>query len=222
MKFHTGDWLKDPKLSMCDPATRGIWIDALCAMHEDGRSGTLTGSLAQIARVLRCTESALHSALNDLTSTGAASVDERNGIVTLVNRRMQREANARELNQIRQERFREKHQCNDPTTPMSLLGSISDSLYLFKEFYKEYPRKENPKKAKEAFVKAGITEEMMPGIIEWLNEAKQSEQWQDKTKIPHPTTFLNQRRWEGDPPPKKQSNLPDYSGIHFGDEEEEF
>ena len=40
--WYTGDWMKDPRLSRCSPATRGIWADLLCAMHEDDRSGSLS------------------------------------------------------------------------------------------------------------------------------------------------------------------------------------
>jgi hypothetical protein len=39
-------------------------------------------------------------------------------------------------------------------------------------------------------------------MLKWLDRGKRSEQWQDRTKIPHPATWLNQRRWEADPPPE--------------------
>lgn len=38
-------------------------------------------------------------------------------------------------------------------------------------------------------------------ILDWLELAKKSEQWQDVSKIPHPSTIINQRRWEGSAPP---------------------
>jgi hypothetical protein len=34
MKFYPGDWRQDPALRMCDLATRGLWIEMLCIMHE--------------------------------------------------------------------------------------------------------------------------------------------------------------------------------------------
>ncbi len=211
MQFYTGDWLKDPKLSMCLPATRGIWIDAVAAMHENGHFGTLSGTPDQLIRILRCTETALMSAISDLQATGAADVTLRNAqgnaIITLVNRRMQREAKERQDNKLRQERYRNKGKHNGknngPITEMSqsevYISLSSDSL--FKSFYSSYPRKENPKKAKEAFIKAGITAEMMPELLEWLEKAKSSKQWQDPSAIPHAATWLNQERWKGDPPP---------------------
>jgi len=229
MQFNTGDWLKDPKLSMCLPATRGIWIDAVAAMHEDGRSGSLSGTPCQLTRVLRCTESALMAAIDDLQTTGAADVTVRNGNVTLINRRMNREAKIREANRLRQAKCRGHTECHSDVTTMSQPSGysyISDSSIkkrinaLFDSFYQAYPRKENPRKARAEFQRSGITEEMMPQILDWLEKAKKSEQWTDKCKIPHPSTWLHQRRWEGDPPPppcaKRQTHAPSVAESLFG------
>ena len=61
--------------------------------------------------------------------------------------------------------------------------------------------RESPKTAKSAFLKLNPDAELLAVMLVWLEKAKQSQQWQDKSKIPHPATWLNQRRWEGDPPP---------------------
>lgn len=200
MQFNTGDWLKDPKLSMCLPATRGIWIDAIAAMHEDRRSGTLSGSLCQLARVLRCTEPALIAALDDLQATGAGDVTQRNGCITLINRRMFREAKDRENNRLRQERFRYGPDDNGGITPLSPSDVVS-LKGLFVRFWEAYPRHEAKQNAWKSFLKLQPGEELLGVMISWLGAACKSEQWQDKTKIPHPATWLNQRRWEDDPPP---------------------
>jgi hypothetical protein len=44
-------------------------------------------------------------------------------------------------------------------------------------------------------------QQILAGIERW----KQTEQWQVIEHIPHPTTFLNDRRWEDDPPATEQS-----------------
>src|SRR5688500_14639992 len=90
-QFYPGDWLKDPQLSMCSPASRGVWMDLLCAMHELGRSGQVTGTVDQLCRLCRCTAAEMSAALTELESTKTASVSERNGVVTVICRRMQRE-----------------------------------------------------------------------------------------------------------------------------------
>jgi hypothetical protein len=214
MQFDVADWLSDANLSICQPSTRGIWIDAIAAMFRNGRSGTLTGTPMQLARVLRCTEPALMAAIDDLQTTGTADVTRRNGKVTLINRRMSREANERENNRLRQKRHRNKINSNGEQTQLSqtsiYVSSSSDSVLsleeLFKKFYEAYPRKENPHLAKKAFEAAQITPELLIVILEWLKKAVVSEQWSDKTKIPHPSTWLNQKRWLGDPPPVKVTN----------------
>lgn len=107
-QFYTGDWMKDAQLGKCSPATRGIWIDAMCAMHDSDRSGTLAGTPDQLIRVLRCSLAELRAAIAELKATGAADVTERNGSVTLVNRRMQRDYRERLMTRERVKR----HRCN--------------------------------------------------------------------------------------------------------------
>jgi len=53
-QFYPGDWLKDAALARCTPATRGVWMDLLCAMHDLNRSGELRGTADQLARLARC------------------------------------------------------------------------------------------------------------------------------------------------------------------------
>lgn len=112
--LYTGDWLKDPSLSICAPAARGVWMDLLCAMHEAGRLGELRGTIEQLARVARCSTAELVQALTELQATGAAIVKERNGIYSVVNRRMKREAELREKATARQRAARSRRVCVTP------------------------------------------------------------------------------------------------------------
>lgn len=105
-QFYTGDWLKDPALSMCSPATRGIWMDILCAAHELARSGQITGTPDQLARICRCTAADFIAAVNELQTTGTADVRERRGIYTITNRRMRRAWLEKEDNRARQQKRR--------------------------------------------------------------------------------------------------------------------
>jgi hypothetical protein len=112
-QFYPGDWLKDPELSMCAPATRGIWIDILCAMHELGRSGQVTGTVDQLCRLCRCTAAEMSAALTELTNTKAALTSERNGVVTVINRRMQREHKERVAGKERVKKYRSNGNVTD-------------------------------------------------------------------------------------------------------------
>ena len=117
MLFMVGDWLKDPAISACSPLARGVWMDLLCAMHENHRSGQITGTRDQLARLGRCTTRDLDHALADLQTSQAADVTERAGIVTVINRRMRREYNERNGSRLRKVKQRSKgasHQCHDP------------------------------------------------------------------------------------------------------------
>jgi hypothetical protein len=40
-QFYPGDWLTDPKLNLCSPQTKGVWIDILCHMHLSDEPGFL-------------------------------------------------------------------------------------------------------------------------------------------------------------------------------------
>jgi hypothetical protein len=105
LDLHAGDWMKDPKVSACLPATRGIWMDAICAMHESG-TFALTGTVAQLARICRASESEMQSAIDDLCHTGAANISQRNGYVTLVNRRRKRASEQRDATKERVRKYR--------------------------------------------------------------------------------------------------------------------
>lgn len=105
-KFEFNVWLTDPELSLCKPATRGIWIDAICRMLQLDRCGQLQGLVADLARVCRCSPNEMRSALDDLKSRNAADIAECDGVVTLQNRRMRREWTDRKSNSDRQKRVR--------------------------------------------------------------------------------------------------------------------
>lgn len=126
-QFYPGDWMKDPKLGLCSPATRGIWIDCLCAMHESDPRGIIEGSADQLARLLRASSSDVQSAVDELLATGAATVTLRNGKITLTNRRMVKEAKEREANRLRQDRHRKKRNSNENVTLHSSSSSSSSS-----------------------------------------------------------------------------------------------
>lgn len=127
MPFYTGDWLKDPELSLCTPATRGVWADLISRMHESGRVGSLSGTLDQLARLARCLPADVALAMTDLQTTGAADVTyERNGVITVTNRRMNREAKEREANALRQSRHRGSKSSNGHITALSRLYEVED------------------------------------------------------------------------------------------------
>lgn len=106
LKFFPGDWLKEPSLTICSPATRGIWIDLICVMHESGGVGQLTGTVAQLAKLARCSAAEMEQSIRELDAYKIARVTVRNSKVTLLSRRLKREEITRKNGAIRAARFR--------------------------------------------------------------------------------------------------------------------
>jgi hypothetical protein len=110
-KFFPADWLSDPALSMCSAATRGVWMDLLCAMYS-GNTGDLTGTAEQLARIARCTPEEVAAALDELQLTKTANVTchanvtESHKIFTVMSRRIARECKIRQDNKLRKQRQR--------------------------------------------------------------------------------------------------------------------
>ncbi len=106
MQFFTRDWLGDPAVTQCEPATRGILFDWLCAMHELDRTYKITGTREKLAKSGRCSLVQCEAALSDLRGTNSADVTERGGVVTVINRRLLREYKARNSSKLRMKKMR--------------------------------------------------------------------------------------------------------------------
>lgn len=63
----------------------------------------------------------------------------------------------------------------------------------FEIFWQAYPRKVGKPAAKKAWGRVNV---LSGDVLDGLEHWKRSVQWQDTQFIPHPATFLNQRRWE--------------------------
>lgn len=73
MPFNVGDWLKDPAVSSCSAATRGVWFDLLCRLHA-GRLKGIRATLAQMTRLCRCSELEALTAIQEIAINGVAIV----------------------------------------------------------------------------------------------------------------------------------------------------
>ena len=68
----------------------------------------------------------------------------------------------------------------------------------FDRFWDSYPRKEAKQTAKKAFEKLNPDEDLFQTMLEAIERFKGSAQWREENGrfIPHPATWINQRRWE--------------------------
>lgn len=72
----------------------------------------------------------------------------------------------------------------------------------FAEFWKLYPKKVGKAAAMKAWKRAKIDADLFDRILEAVEAAKESEQWQREGGrfIPNPTTWINQGRWDDELP----------------------
>jgi hypothetical protein len=116
-QFYWGDWLRDTQLQMASTIARGVWINALCRMWDAVPRGILSGMPDELARLCGCTPEEFAVFLREAESFGFADIRrpvttgnalERDGLVTVANRRMVRDEKARQDNANRQARYKQK------------------------------------------------------------------------------------------------------------------
>lgn len=77
---------------------------------------------------------------------------------------------------------------------------IKETIYIcaFDKFWSIYPRKVNKKKALQSWKKIKPDSLLLEKILSAVKKQSSSKQWLDSggKYIPHPTTWLNGRRWE--------------------------
>ena len=80
----------------------------------------------------------------------------------------------------------------------------------FDIFYKAYPKHKGKEAAKKAWEKIKPDDNLLQVILKSLESFKKSKQWQkDKGEfIPHPATWLNNKRWEDEPDLQPQAQDP--------------
>lgn len=75
----------------------------------------------------------------------------------------------------------------------------------FERFWSVYPRHIAKQNAKKSFDKLNPDDELLEVMIRAVNEQKKTDQWtKDNGQfIPHPATWINQKRWEDESVPAK-------------------
>jgi hypothetical protein len=89
----------------------------------------------------------------------------------------------------------------------------------FEQFWQIYPRHEVKVKARQVFERINPDDDTLKAMLQWIGQAKYSKQWQSPHFIPHPATWLNQRRWEDDVPPLPEIHT-DTVGLYTGEDTE--
>lgn len=133
-KFFPLDWLRDTR--QLSSKARAAWIDILAIAWNEPKRGVYTRDIESMMRELGLIEQEVDNVLAELSSV--ATVTHRNDFltreVTIESRRMRREERARELNAIRQQRFRN----NGKITALSR-ESVPETLEVRSKTLKTYP-----------------------------------------------------------------------------------
>jgi hypothetical protein len=228
--------LDDPKVQrLADHLFRG-WVNILCLASKHG--GKLP-SIPDIAFCLRIPDDQADSLVQSLLD---ARLLEDNGEFLTPHNWSERQY-VDSTNAIRQQRFREKKRSNNqPVTESNGVTNVkitpldtdtdtdtetdtekkktkhsrSPKLAEFEQFWSEYPRKTAKGGAEKAWLKA-IGQTDAETILAGLRSAKFSS---DPQYVPHPATWLNQRRWEDGPQARKLTLAEQYAMDSFGDDQD--
>jgi hypothetical protein len=113
-QFYTGDWIKSPELTKCSAATRGIWIDLLCRIHDLDKDGRISGTVVSLARQARAFPDEMERALAELEEAEVCGIERVEGsdLIVITSRRMQRDQRQRGGNRERQQRYRDSRSSN--------------------------------------------------------------------------------------------------------------
>jgi hypothetical protein len=96
VKWYPANWSSEPGLRLCCAATRGIWAEALNTMMLRG-SDRVEGTLQQLSRLCCCENDEMTTAVQQLSEQNVAQVNEQNGNISIINRRMARELEIKRL-----------------------------------------------------------------------------------------------------------------------------
>ncbi len=220
-QFYPADWRKDPALSACSLAARGLWIELMCIAHEGGTYGVLSingkpMAPAQIARMVGESPSSVVKLLAELEDAGVFSRDEQGCIFS---RRMVKDEHVRNVRadagrlggnpKLLKQKDKQKDNREPPPSSSSSSSSSEkeDSAGEpaespgFAEFWKAWPsndRKQAKGKCLDAWKKAHAERDAAL-ILAHVESLKQTQSWRKNSGefIPAPLVYLNNRRWEG-------------------------
>ncbi len=150
-QFYPNDWLSDVQLQTSSATAKGVWINCLCRMWYAPEKGKLTGFPENLTRLFGVTGQEFNTFLEEGERNGFVTVSRNgDGEVTLINRRMYKDAKAKSLAAVRQTRFREKLRSNGKVTPPSSSSSSSSSSLKNKKKY--IIKKKTPQEIKQKYL----------------------------------------------------------------------
>lgn len=213
--------LDDPKVQSLPDSLFKAWINILCLAC---RCGGRLPNVMDIAFSLRMSLAKTEAVITALKGKGL--IDNVDGCETPHNwhgRQFQSDLSTARVKRFRNaqrnvsetasatppEQIQNRTDTDTPTVPSRTKRSLVEYSGGFLSFWNAYPRRVGKGAAAKAWKAAKPDEELTLKILSALEEAKASPQWRRDNGqfIPHPSTWLNQRRWEDEPPSPKNGHV---------------
>lgn len=230
-QFYFSDYMRDTRILSLQ--ARGAWMDILCIMWFADERGRCNADVTQMKRLWGVEIDTAKAVLDEIITCKICDVEtDCNGNVTLINRRMVRDENERNLTKLRVKRFREKKDVTQMKRKCNVVSSSSSSSSNnkkhirkaavfasdgFEKFWKEYPKKKSIGDAEKAWQKINPGEHLIDEILSAVQRAKTSEDWSkdDGKYIPYPATWLNRKGWLDEYTASKSVDTEDYITAAF-------
>ena len=199
-----------------------LWVGLIVSADDygrgDARSEILKGQIFPLRKKVK--EKDIESALNGLAALGCVELYSVNGKPYYsfptwgdhqrIRNSVQKFPSPDEKDALRQVAAScgESRLESNPIQSKKESESESNNNARFGEWYEEYPRKIDPKRAKAAWDKLKVDESLFNEIMDGLRKWKRA--WDDPKFVPYPATWLNNRRWESEPPKGKRNAALNY------------
>lgn len=158
-QWYWGDWFGDTNVARLDPASRCVWFELLGIMSQEG-AFQITDDLSSLARATRARVDVVAEALKKIDAKAVAEVSEKDGVYTIVSRRLERENSQRQQKNERQRRWRDGRKdarvdaSVDARVDASVDAAETDTRARYSELIKENYIKESPRLEKEIAMEA--------------------------------------------------------------------
>lgn len=204
--------LSDEDILALSPADRWAWIALIVYTKKHGTNGTvmIRPQSDFLAVAMGIPTSEILNTIARLPHVFLGDAKSEHGTLpcsfinwykyqidsTHAERQKRARSKRREEERRREEKRKEEIRITSPY-PSSTEGQVADGI-LFDQFWQAYPRKNAKVTAQRAFGRLKPTEPLLALMLADIQRRRQSQDWtkQKGQYIPHPATYLNQRRWE--------------------------
>ena len=236
-KLYGSEYLSDTKILSLTSEERSCWITLLCHAstndndNDNGKVKYLTEYQLMVQSGIEPRDECwgkTEGVLKRFKKLGMIRI--ANGVITVKNWDKRQEMSLTGYERVKRYREKVKNETNDNTGDNTLITSEEEGeeegeeevdteknniLTDFDTFWKAYPRKEGKRPAQKSWKSLNPSKELVKSILEDLELRKKSEQWEDKKFIPHPATYLNQKRWEDEDKHAERKKKEYYQGLEI-------